>query len=146
MLGRRAPTLSVRGGVAAGFGWAIASVGLFATAWRRGGPIETGGTGLGLWPDWVPLAAVIPPAVLSGLFVVWAVRLARSVGPGQRLGDKIARHGALWLGLYAIAWFAGCGLWRAAGIMAGLTAAGFVGMSSLRTIYALIEHPLDYRR
>jgi hypothetical protein len=31
-------------------------------------------------------------------------------------------------------------------VLGGLAAAGFLGMTVLREVYSLLEHPLDYRR
>jgi hypothetical protein len=146
VLGGRGPALTPRAALAAALGWLAVTASLAALAWYRGRGILSGGTGFGLWPDWLPLGVLVLPAVLAGAFALWVARLVRTVGPGQRLADKVGRHGALWLGLYAIAWLAGAGLLRPAIIMSVLTLTGFVGMTTLRNLYALVEHPLAYRR
>lgn len=138
-LGRKSPPISRRAAVFAVIGWVVCSLMLLALMWTRR---EEGM----LWPSFVPVSAVLYPAGLAVLFAVLVARRSRSIGTGPRLGEKIARYGAMWPALYATGWLVGTGLWSAAWWMLGLTAVGFIVMSVLREIYALAEHPAGYRR
>lgn len=137
-LGRKSPPISRRAFVGAALGWAACSIALLALAWRR--------TDGAVWPEWVPAAAAVWPAVLAAIFVALTVRRISSLGVGPRAADKVARYGALWMSLYACAWLFGAGHTRAAALMGGLSLAGFVGMTVLRESYGLLEHPVGYRR
>lgn len=99
-----------------------------------------------LWPAWVdPWAALwVFLLVLAFAMLVW--RRIRSLGMNQRSGEKIARYGALWLAFYACAWCASQKFWTEATILAVLAGAGLLGMTLLREVIALIEHPVGYRR
>jgi hypothetical protein len=99
-----------------------------------------------LWPEWVSPTAWIGPAVLAGLFVAMVVRRVRTLGVGPRAAEKVSRYGSLWLALYACAWLMGAGQIRAMAVMGVLAGAGFLGMTMLRELYALGEHPVGYRR
>lgn len=136
-LGQRRPALSAPAIVAATLGWAFWSSVLLYVGWSRAGT---------LWPEWVHPMAGIGPALLAALFVVFAWRKARVSGSGPRAAEKITRYGALWIALYDTAWLVGQGYVKAAFVLGGLTALGFAGMTVLRELYALIEHPLTYRR
>lgn len=138
-LGRKSPPISKRAGVFALLGWLICSLMLLALAWSRGNED-------GLWPGFVPITSLLYPSGFVLLFAVLVYRRARSLGPGPRLGEKIARYGAMWPALYATGWLAGAGLWQAMVLMLSLTLVGFLVMSVLRELYALAEHPAGYRR
>ncbi len=138
-LGRKSPPISRRAGIFAISGWIFCSLLLLALAWTRRGND-------GLWPDFVPPTAVLYPLGLAVLFALMVYRRTKSLGPGPRLGEKIARYGAMWPAMYAAGWLAGTGLWHAMGWMLGLTIIGFLVMSILREAYALAEHPAGYRR
>lgn len=135
-LGRKSPVISRR---AAGFaltGWAACSVLLGWLMWNRTGE---------LWPDWVPWNAALWPLAGAGLLAVQIVRRWRSLGPGPKLGEKIARYGAFWPAVYGFGWLAGVGAWGGAWVMAGLVVAGALALTVLREVYALAEHPVGYR-
>ncbi|MBC7835616.1 MAG: UbiA family prenyltransferase [Phycisphaerales bacterium] len=147
ILKRKVPTLSRRAMGFAVFGWLFWTVIILVSGWAR-----SRGEG-GLWPGWVSPWSALGPALLAAVFVLMSYRKVRLYGPGPRAANKIARYGALWLALYACAWLIGQSIWaeegsyaRAAWILTALSAAGFIGMTVLREAYALLEHPLGYRR
>lgn len=138
-LGRRSPPISRRAVVFAVLGWLGCTLALGALAWSR----RMGDDGL--WPSFVPVTSVLYPLGFAGLFALMVYRRYRRHGVGPALGEKITRYGAIWPALYAWGWLAGSGLWAASAIMAVLTVTGFLVMTVLRELYALIEHPVGYR-
>jgi hypothetical protein len=144
VLGRKVPLLSRRAAVVAVIGWAFWSGVMFYFAWLRG----EGGT----WPSWVDNMVAVPPLVLAGLYGIWSWRKIRLHGLSPRAAEKISRYGGLWLALYACAWMFGQAAtegerYTTSGIILGtLTLAGFAGMTVLREVYNLLQHPLGYRR
>lgn len=148
VVGRKVPTVSGRAAAASVAGWAFWSVVILGFGYARGG-VGSGDGGVlrgDLWPDWIRPWAWVGPTTLAGLFALLCWRRVHTLGPGTRAADKIARYGALWLALYACAWLVGQRLWPEAAILGGLTLAGFLGMTILREAFALIEHPVEYRR
>ena len=137
-LGRRTPPISKRAMIFAIVGWAMCSLIMLGLAISRMGDD-------GLWPDFVPMTAVLYPIGFMILFVFMIFRRYKKVGIGPSLGEKISRYGAIWPALYACGWLAGAGLWTAFGYMAALTTIGFIVMTVLRELYSLIEHPVGYR-
>jgi 4-hydroxybenzoate polyprenyltransferase len=138
--GQKSPALSTRAVLFAGVGWAFWSGVMLAVGWAR-----NRGEG-GLWPDWVKPSAVIGPVLLIVLFAALSWRRVILLGRGPRAAEKIARYGALWLALYACAWMLGQNYAAGALILIALTTAGFLGMTILREIYVMLEHPMGYRR
>ncbi len=136
-LARRSPPISRRAFVFAVLGWAGVSAVLGSLMWSRTGT---------LWPEWVSPTAWIGPALLAGCFAALVVRRVRSLGAGPRAAEKVSRYGSLWLALYACAWLLGAGQIQAMAVMGALAGAGFLGMTILREMYALGEHPVGYRR
>lgn len=136
-LGRKSPVISKRAGAFAFVGWLACSAGLGALAWDR--------LGGAAWPEWVPWSALIWPSVAAGVLALQIVRRTRSLGPGPKLGEKVARYGAFWPTIYGFGWLAGVGAWRSAAIMGGLALAGLLTLTVLRELYALSEHPVGYR-
>lgn len=134
-LGRKSPPLSGRAVTSMVVGWVLASVVLAGLAVRRDG----------IAPQWVPLTAVVSPGLLTLVYAALVVRRVMQIGPGPRLGSKIERYGALWLPLYGVAWLWGIGDSTGAIIMGGVAGAGFLGMTVLRELYGLAEHPAGYR-
>jgi 4-hydroxybenzoate polyprenyltransferase len=135
--GRKVPLISRRAAATAVAGWAFWSAVMFFFAYRRSGT---------LWPEWVSPSAALGPAVLAGLFALWAWQKVRTHGRSARAAEKVSRYGALWLALYACAWMFGQGYTSGGFILTALTVVGFVGMTTLREIYNLIQNPLGYRR
>lgn len=135
-VGGRRPSLSTVSVASAAAGWAFWSLALLWVGWRRGG----------LWPDFVAGWAAVGPALLAAGFAALAWRKTRSSKSGQRAAERLARYGALWLTLYLTAWLLGQGIYDGALILGSLAAAGFLGMTVLRELYALLEQPLAYRR
>lgn len=144
LVGRKPPPMTPRAVLFAVAGWAGASAAVLGVGYHRSADgVDVERT---LWPDWVPVAAITYPAALAVLFAVFAYRRIRRVGMGPRAAEKLGRYGALWLALYAAAWFWGVGAWQPAIMMSALAAGGFLGMVVLRELYGLVEHPLGYRR
>lgn len=146
VIGRKVPTVSGRAAAASLAGWAFWSVVILGFGYWRGGQTGDADPSGDLWPNWIRAWAWAGPLALSGLFALLCWRRVHVLGPGTRAADKIARYGALWLALYACAWLAGQRLWPEAAILGGLTLAGFLGMTILREAFALIEHPVEYRK
>lgn len=136
-LGRKSPVISRRAAGFAATGW-LACTGLLVY-W---GLERLDGE---LWPDWVPWTAALWPLAGALVLGLQIFRRWRSLGPGPKLGEKIARYGAFWPAVYGFGWLAGVGHWGFAGIMAGLVVAGALAISVLREAYALAEHPVGYR-
>ena len=137
-LGRRSPPISRRAAIFAGVGWGVCSLLLLALAWNRKGTD-------GLWPNSVPMSALIYPGICVVLFMLFIVRRTKRHGTGSKLGERISRYGAIWPTLYAVAWLFGAGHETEALLMAALSAVGFVSMASLREFYGLIDQPVGYR-
>ena len=98
-----------------------------------------------LWPEWVPLSAGLLPAALGMAFVAFAWNKARMTRSPRRGADKLRRYGALWVTLYGAGWMLGMGWMNEAMLLGGLALAGLLGMTILREVYGLIEHPVGYR-
>lgn len=122
---------------AAGAGWVFWSAALLWLGRRR---VST------WWPDWVAWDAAVWVGVLAAVFVVVGWWKCQRAGSGRRAAEKLQRYGALWLTLYAAAWLASADLRAEALILGGLAAVGFAGMTVLREVYSLVEHPVGYRR
>lgn len=99
-----------------------------------------------LWPAWVAPSAATVPALLAAGFVLFAWNKARTTKDARRAADKLRRYGAFWLTLYGAGWLLGQGNTPEALIMLALAASGLFGMTVLKEIYGLIEHPVGYRR
>lgn len=140
VIGRKVPAVSRRAMAAAVAGWAFWTGIMLTAGWWRGR-----GEG-GLWPEWVNPWAATGPALLIVLFGITAWRKVRVHGMTSRAADKVARYGALWQALFAVAWLWGQGYQREAVIAGILTGAGFLGMTVLRELYGLVEQPVGYRR
>ena len=151
-LARRSPRLSARAVAFAVLGWLVAvgvllglgSMRTFAEVGGGGG--VDGASGLLLWPDWVALPAMAGPSALIVAFAVLALRRVRKHGRSERAAEKISRYGALWPSLYGAAWLFGAGHTPEGFVMTGLAMAGLIGMTVLRELYGLVEHPVGYRR
>ncbi len=137
-LGRRSPPISRRAAIFAGVGWGIGSLMLLALAWDRKGTD-------GLWPNAVPMTALIYPSACVILFGAFIYRKTKRHGTGPKLGERISRYGAIWPTLYGVGWLFGAGHHQAALLMTGLSAIGFLSMTVLRELYALIDEPVGYR-
>lgn len=138
VLGRKTPPLTRRAIVFALAGWVLGTIALFALV-----PIGDGMNGLR--PHAHGVAGPLACLGLIALYAAVVFRRARAIGRGPRLGEKIQRYGSIWLSLYACAWLFGARLNTEGAIMAGLAAAGIIGMVVMREIYGLVEHPVGYR-
>lgn len=137
LLAKRRPALTIPMLASALAGWLLWSGVLLYVGYTRAGT---------LWPAWINVPTIVAPAALAASFIVFAWMRFRRSGATQRSAEKIERYGALWLTLYAIAWMAGQGRWTDAGILAGLAVIGFLGMTVLKELYNLAEHPVAFRR
>ncbi|HVZ94419.1 MAG TPA: UbiA family prenyltransferase [Phycisphaerales bacterium] len=131
------PALTVRSFLIATMGWAFWSFILLWVGYRRTG---------GIWPEWVHWRAAIAPIILAGLFVLFAWSRLRRARDRTRAADRIQRYGALVLPVYDTAWLFGAGLNTEGFVLLALAAVGFLGMTILREVYGLIEHPVGFRR
>ncbi len=140
VLGRKTPPVSRRAWVVTAVGW------LFWTGlmlWQSAARNEPGG---GVWPAWVSPWAWLGPAGVVVVLAAVCWRKTRALGPGPRLADKLLRYGTLSLSFCAVGWMGGAGHWREAAILGGLAVAGYLGMTVLRELYALLENPVGFRR
>jgi 4-hydroxybenzoate polyprenyltransferase len=140
VLAGRTPRISPRAWLAALLGWLGWSA-LLLVDWGRS-PVSA----RELWPGWVSPWAMLAPIALVALLTLQLVHRVRRVGGGQRAADKLGRYGSLWMPFYATAWLAGAGLIDSAFLMTGVGAVGVVGTLLLRDFYAILEHPIGYRR
>jgi len=136
LAGRR-PTLSRRTLVLAVMGWLFWSIVLAVLSLLRNGS---------LWPDFVPGSAAIAPLCLAILYLLFAFSKMRTTRSPSKAADKVQRYGALWLPMYASAWAFGAGLLWPGIALAILSIIGLLGMTILRELYSLVEHPIGYRR
>lgn len=136
LAGRR-PVLNRRSMGLAIFGWGFWTLVLALLSVSRNGSF---------WPDFVPASAAIAPACLAGLYLLFAFSKMRTTRSPGKAADKVQRYGALWLPMYAAAWAFGTGLLWPGIALAVLSVAGLLGMTILREIYSLVEHPIGYRR
>jgi len=134
---RRRPALTKPMLASAIAGWLLWSSVLLYVGYRRGGT---------LWPSWVNVTTIVTPAAVAISFGVFAWMRFRRSGATPRSAEKIERYGALWLTLYGIAFMVGQGRWAEAGILAALAIIGFLGMTVLKEMYNLAEHPVGFRR
>ncbi|MCB9846585.1 MAG: hypothetical protein H6811_11450 [Phycisphaeraceae bacterium] len=139
-IARKVPPISRRAVIVAAIGWLGWTAALAWLAWHR----RTDGEWW--WPSWVPKIAAVVPAVLVILFVWFAARRIRELGPGTRSAEKIGRYGAVWVTLYECAWLFGAGLYEEGAILSALALVGILGMTMLREWYSLIENPIGYQR
>jgi hypothetical protein len=135
----KTPPVSMRALVAAVAGWAFWSAALLALAARHD-------PGSQPWPAWVHQSVALWPALLAVVFILFVARRLQQFGVGARAAEKIGRYGSLWIALYGCSWLVGHGAWPQAWVLIALTAAGFLGMTVLRELYAFIEQPLTFRR
>ncbi len=136
LAGRR-PTLQRRSMLLATVGWLFWSIVLGVLSIMRNGS---------LWPDFVPLGAAIAPVCLAVLYALFAFSKMRTTRSPAKAADKVQRYGALWLPMYAAAWAFGAGLLWPGITLAILSVVGLLGMTILRELYSLVEHPIGYRR
>lgn len=140
ILGRKVPVISRRAVLVAGLGWVFWSAVMFSFGYSRNR--HSGG----LWPDYVPVQVAFAPLLLAAAYAMMAYRKTRLLGHSPRAAEKVTRYGTLWLSLYACAWLFGQGYTTEGFILAALAAAGFLGMTTLRELYGVMEHPMGYRR
>jgi len=140
VLARKSPPVSRRAWFVTAVGWSFWTIVAFWLSTTRDEP------GAGAWPHWVDARAWIGPAGVLAVLATVCWRKARILGPGPRLADKYLRYGTLSLGFCAVGWMGGAGHWREALILGGLALAGYLGMTVLRELYALLENPIGFRR
>ena len=98
----------------------------------------------GLWPDDANVWGVLLPvgAVIGFVFVAWW-KVTGVSGPAA--AEKLKRYGALWQALYGAAWLAAVGL-PTQSLWLGLFAlAGFAGMTLIKEITGFSDRPVTYR-
>ena len=88
---------------------------------------------------------------LAALFVAFSVVKLRKVKRNRTAAEKLYRYAAIWTPLYATAWCFSLAseyedLRDAGFILAGLGLLGLIGVTTLREVYAVVEHPVGYRR
>ena len=137
-LGRRSPPISRRAAAFALAGWGACSIALIALALARAEPRT-------LWPDAVPYSAALYPLAAAALFAVFLVRRTKRHGTGAKLGERIARYGALWPALYGLGWLMGAGHAGSAVLMGALILTGIGAMVTIRELGALAHQPVGYR-
>ena len=95
-------------------------------------------------PDDLGLETLVWPilAIIAFIAVAW-----RKVGPvGGALGaEKLRRYGAMWHGVYGVAWFAALGLWQATILMAVFTFVGIACMTLLKELTSTDPGMVGYR-
>ncbi len=140
VLGRKMPPVSSRAWLTTVAGWSAWSAALVWLGWSRN---KLAG---GFWPGWVrPACAAWVGSVL--IVLVWvAWRKANITGRGPRMADKLTRYGVLAMSFCCGAWMFGNDNSRDGLVLTGLAAAGYLGMTVLRELYALVEQPLGFRR
>lgn len=136
-LARKRPRLTRRILLIAASGWAFWSGVLLYVGWLRAG---------GVTPRWISTYEFIAPTLLAAGFLAFAYDKVRRTSNPARAADKVKRYGAFWVTLYGVAWMAGQGHLEETAILGALTLGGWLGMTILREIYGLLEHPLGYRR
>jgi len=142
LAGRR-PRLTPFALTAAALGWAFWSAVLLGVGWLRNGA---------LWPDFVPWFAAAVPVGLSLVFAAFVRLKLGKVRSRTLAAEKVQRYGSLWMPLYAIAWCVpmwnveGASLRPATVVLGVLAILGLLGMTLLRELYSLAEHPVGFRR
>ena len=99
-----------------------------------------------LWPDFVPLTAIAWVMPLALAFVALAIFKTLRAADRRIAAEKVQRYAALWLSIYATVWMLATDHHAEALMLAVLTAVGFLGMTILREVFSLAEHPVGYRR
>ena len=136
-LSDKRPRLSPPVLAVAASGWLFWSGALLGVGWRRSGEA---------WPSWASPTGGAVVLALAALFALLAWFKASRATSRTRAAEKVQRYGSLWLTLYATAWLAGQELWAQAAVLGALAGLGFLGMTTLREAYSLLEHPVGYRR
>lgn len=139
IVGGKAPRISRRAVLLIALTWGVMIAALLALGRTRLG-------GDSAWPEGMASHIALAPLIAAALFVIVATRKVRQVGRGPRAAEKVARYAALWLPIYGAAWLAGIGAWGSAIGLAAYTLFGFVGASTAREVFGLIERPVAYRR
>ena len=135
----RVPRLSSRAVLFAVAGWAGCSAVLLAHGSAQS-------EGVGIWPNWVPVQALVWVGATAGAFTLVCYRRIRRLGFNARSGEKVRRYGTLWPAVYACAWLVGAGKLAEAWPLIALLAVGVLGMTILREAYAMVEEPIEFRR
>lgn len=96
------------------------------------------------WPPALGASDLLWPIAAIALFAIVAWIKMRRVPPATA-AEKLLRYGSLWQVVYGIAWMAMLREWGAAALLALLAVAGFVLMTVLRELLALVLRPPEYR-
>lgn len=99
-----------------------------------------------VWPAEVSTHGLVFVLILVGLLGLMVWTKYRGASVLKPVGAKVQRYASLWMPLYGCAWLLGQGLIAEGMIMVTLAVAGVLGMTVLREVFALIEHPVGYRR
>jgi len=143
ILARRVPRISGRAVTFAVIGWVGASIALYTLSFVRNGESATAG---GLWVEWAPSDAWIPPAVVTVVYVLYCVfKIRRSQRPGQQ-AERVWRYAALFQPFHAAAWLFGAGANLGGVILTALAIASLAGATMLKEAVGLIENPPAFRR
>jgi hypothetical protein len=129
------PRLTRRQIAGAAAGWAF-----WSGAILLGGALRMGG----LWPEGVNPIGLALPALAALAFVTVALWKTRQVS-GRRAAEKLKRYGAMWQCLYGAAWLAALGLETQAIWLGILALAGFAGMTLIKEAMGLTGQPIAYR-
>jgi len=98
----------------------------------------------GIWPTGVSLWGLVYPAlaVFGFLCIAW---WKVSVVSGRSAAEKLKRYGAMWQCLYGASWLLAVGLLQQAIWLGILAVAGFAGMTLIKELTGLSGRPLVYR-
>jgi hypothetical protein len=104
-----------------------------------------------LKPEWLSGWAFVGPLLLAVLLVLFSFSKIRRVTRGAVAAEKLQRYAAIWTPIYATAWCLSLSgtypaLQQVGFILAGLAIVGLVAVTALREVFAIVEHPVGYRR
>lgn len=142
VLARRRPRIT-------SFGWSVIALGTLS--WVALLLLYVHITHGSLTPSWFPGSTFIGPIVLGVLFAVFVYVKLRKVTKGKVAAEKLTRYAAIWTPLYATTWcfalsHAYPDLVNAGFVLAAISVLGLIGVTTLRELYAIVEHPVGYRR
>lgn len=109
-------------------GWVFVTFAMVMWMSRRGGLMPPTGW---MW---------IGPAIAVVVFLFIAVRTVERHDP-RTAGQRLVKHGLLWLIVYDAAWLASAGLWWQAALLGAMAPATLAVMSAIRTASAAAPEP-----